>query len=84
MAYRHPVDVANDVCKLLGMFTPYIYQIVLSKEGVIVKAGNTANKQAGVVNVTLHRNNSNNLLQDKLLAVVLAYRLHKYLRTAIK
>jgi hypothetical protein len=81
MSYRHAADVADDVCKLIGKFTNYIYQIVLTRDGVIVKVGNTANKQAAVVNVTLHRNPNNSLLQDKVLAVVIAYRLRKYLRT---
>lgn len=81
---RHPVDVANDVCRLIGRHTDYIYQTVLTNDGVLVKVGNTANKQAGVVNVSKHRKDGNNLLQDKLLAVKLAYRLVKYLKVKHK
>lgn len=76
-----PVNVANDVCKIMGLTSNYIYQTLLTTEGTIVKVGNTASKQAGIVNVTLHRNANNNKLQDKLLAVKLAFKLHKYLRT---
>lgn len=77
---RHPVDVANDVCKIIGWTSNYIYQTVLTRDGVLVKVGNTANKQAGIVNVSAHRSENNNWLQDKLLAVKLAFRLHKYLK----
>jgi len=75
-----PVDVANDVCKIIGLTSNYIYQTILTTDGVIVKVGNTANMKAGVVNVSNHRGENNNKLQDKLLAVKLAFRLHKYLK----
>lgn len=75
-----PVDVANDVCKIIGLTSNYIYQTILTTDGVIVKVGNTANMKAGVVNVTNHRKETNNRLQDKILAVKLAFRLHKYLK----
>ena len=78
---RHAVDVANDVCKILMATTDYIVQTRLTKDGVLVKVGNTANKQAGIVNVSDHRKENSNIIQDKMLAVRLAYRLHKYLKT---
>jgi len=77
---RHAVDVANDVCKIMGLTSNYIYQTVLTRDGVLVKVGNTANMQAGIVNVSIHRKGDNNWFQDKILAVKLAFRLHKYLK----
>lgn len=77
----HAVDVAADVTRIMRVFTNYIYQTILTEDGVLVKVGNTANKQAGVVNVSNHKREDSNKLQDKLLAVKLAYRLHKYLQT---
>lgn len=78
---NHPVQVAEDICRILMAATDYIVQTRLTKDGVLVKVGNTANKQAGIVNVSDHWKESNNWLQNKLLAVRLAYRLNKYLKT---
>lgn len=75
------IDVAEDIKRILMLTTNYITQTIMNEDGIIVKVGNTANKRAGVVNVTTHRKAGNNKLQDKFLAVKLAYRLHKYLKS---
>lgn len=75
-----PVNVAQDVCRILMFLTDYICQTLLTDDGVVVKVGNTANKQARVVNVSAHRQDDSNWLEDKFLAVRLAYRLHRSLK----
>lgn len=79
-APRHSVDVANDVLNLLQN-TDYIVQIILKPEGTFVKAGDASKKKAALVNVDLHRKITNNWLQDKIVAITLAIRLIKELRT---
>lgn len=75
------IDIADDIKKILMLTSNYIVQTIVRDEGILVKVGNTANKQAGIVNITTHRKSGNNKFQDKLLAVKLAYRLHKYLKS---
>ncbi len=76
---RHSVDVANDVIGLIR-YTNYIAQIILKTDGTYIKAGDPRKKAAVLVNVTSHRNENNNWLQDKWLAAKLAFRLVNNLR----
>lgn len=72
-------DVANEVRRILMVTTNYIVQLRLTREGVHVKVGNTANKLAGIVNVSNHFKGGGTI-RNELLAARLAYRLHKYLK----
>ena len=76
---RTTVDVAVDICKIIMFTSNYVVQIVLQPfdSDVIVKVGDTASKRAMMVNVSAHRKDTNNLLQDKLLAAKIAFRLLK-------
>lgn len=78
----HPVDVAADIAKIIHHTSNYITQTILTKDGVIVKVGDLSKMKAGVVNVSKHRKETNSKLQDKLLAVKLAFRMHTYLKSS--
>jgi len=74
------INVADDVRNLLFAFTNYIVQTKMNTRGVFVKVGDARTKQARIVDITKHRKDTNNKLQDKLLAIKLAYILAKSLR----